>query len=200
MKPIVLFCTGLSGSGKSYFIRNYLPAETFHNLKSATTRPMRTGEQDGREYYFRNEQYFETTPLVTRIWANDFCWTPGKPKWLYGVPEDEILSNMGMNFAYDVIQPKYARQMIDWFKAHGLGRAYNFRIAYFLSPENRNNIVSARANMPDDSRVRTTNTCDPIDFLRAGVDIDFLVKCSADETIIPRTLLTTIQRACKREK
>ena len=198
MKPIVLFCTGLSGSGKSYFIRNYLPADSFYNLKSATTRPMRQGEQNGREYYFQNEDYFATTPLATRIWANDFCWVPGKPKWLYGGPESEILSHLGTNLVYDVIQPKYARQMIDWFKSHDLARAYNFKVAYFLAPENRNSIVGARANMPDDNRVRTNNTCDPIDFLRAGLNIDFLVKSSASETIIPPALMHTIRRACAR--
>ena len=34
--------------------------EDFYNLKSATTRLMREGETDGREYYFRDEDYFKT--------------------------------------------------------------------------------------------------------------------------------------------
>ena len=59
MKKTVLFCTGESGSGKSYFIKNILPKNAFYNLKSATTRPMRDREADGREYYFRDEKYFE---------------------------------------------------------------------------------------------------------------------------------------------
>ncbi len=200
MKPILLFCTGLSGSGKSYFIRNHLPMGLFYGLKSATTRPMRPGEQDGREYYFRDEAFFDRAPLVTRIWANDFCWAPGKPKWLYGVPESEFISHIGQNLTYDVIQPKYVRQMIDWCHSHNLARVYNFKIAYFLPPENRTMIVTSRANMPDDDQVRRTNTCAPIDFLRAGLDIDFLVKCSADETIIPAALHRLIQRTARHQK
>ncbi len=64
-KKTVLFCTGLSGSGKSYFIQNILPKGAFYNLKSATTRAMRDDEKDGREYYFRDESYFETEKFAT---------------------------------------------------------------------------------------------------------------------------------------
>lgn len=188
MKNIVLFCCGLSGSGKSYFIENMLPRGMFYKLRSATTRPMRSGEINGREYYFVGEEYFDTTPLVTRLFVNQAFWTPGKPKWLYGVPEFEVLDNMGQNFVYDVIQPKYARQMRDWFVAHKLGQQYDFKTLYFIPPENNFKIASARANMPDDNGVRTTNTCDPIDFLRAGLDVDFMLKSSSTETIIPTSL------------
>lgn len=188
MKNIVLFCCGLSGSGKSYFIENMLPRGMFYKLRSATTRPMRSGEINGREYYFVGEEYFDTTPLVTRLFVNQAFWTPGKPKWLYGVPEFEVLDNMGQNFVYDVIQPKYARQMRDWFMAHKLEQQYDFKTLYFIPPENNFKIASARANMPDDNGVRTTNTCDPIDFLRADLDVDFMLKSSSTETIIPTSL------------
>lgn len=175
MKKTLLFCCGLSGSGKSYFIKNVLPAGLFYNLKSATTRPMRPGEMDGREYYFRDEAYFDQTPLATRLWVNQAFWTPDKPKWLYGVPEFEIMDNLGQNFTYDVIQPKYARQMIDWFHSRALHRDYNFRVAYFLAPENNFTTAQKRANMPDDMGVRTTNTCSPADFMNDRLEIDYLM-------------------------
>ncbi|MDE6250835.1 MAG: hypothetical protein K2M34_04370 [Alphaproteobacteria bacterium] len=188
MKNIVLFCCGLSGSGKSYFVENILPRGMFYKLKSATTRPMRATEQQGREYYFVDEKYFDTTPLVTRLWVNQVFWTPGKPKWLYGVPECEVMNNLGRNFVYDVIQPKYARQMRDWFVAHGLDSQYEFKTLYFIPPADNFKIARERANMPDDNGVRTTNTCDPIDFLHADLDVDFMLKSSASETIIPTSL------------
>ena len=86
-KNTLLFCNGLSGSGKTYFIQNTLPQGLFYNLRSATTRPMREGESEGKPYFFRNEEYFDNTPLVTRLWVNKNFWTPGTPKWMYGVPE-----------------------------------------------------------------------------------------------------------------
>lgn len=175
---------GLSGSGKSYFIKHYLMQYGFYKLRSATTRPMREGETDGHEYFFRDEAYFDNTPMATRLWVNEQFWQPGKPKWLYGVPESEILSNRDKNLIYDVIQPKYARQMIDWFIKHNLGSEYAFKTVYFVPPENNFDIARGRANMPDDNGVRTSNTCNPIDFLRADLDIDFLIKSSSAETLV----------------
>ena len=197
MKKTVIFCTGLSGSGKSYFVDNILPAGHFHKLISATTRPMRPGEVDGREYYFRDEEYFDATPLATHLWVNEAFWEPGKPKWIYGVPEFEILNNSDTNLVYDVIQPKYAAQLRNWFMQKRLNREYSFKTLYFIPPENNFDIASNRANMPDDAGVRRTNTCAPLDFLRAGLDIDFLVKCSADETIISPRLREFIKRLAR---
>ena len=176
MKNTLLFCTGLSGSGKSYFVKNTLPDGLFYNLRSATTRPMRMGESDGTPYFFRDETYFETEPLCTYLWVNEQFWQPEMPKWLYGVPESEVYAHLGKNLIYDVIQPRYVRQMIDWFNKNNLSKHYNFRIAYFLPPENNLVTAAARANMPNDTDVRRTNTCDPIDFLNAGLDPDYILK------------------------
>lgn len=176
MKKTLLFCLGESGSGKSYFIKNTLPKGLFYNLRSATTRPMRAGESDGAPYFFRDEKYFLTEPMCTNLWVNEQFWQPGIPKWLYGVPEFEVKNNLGKNLIYDVIEPKYARQLIDWFKAHKLLSEYNFKTAYFLSPAHNLEIAAGRANMPNDIDVRRQNTCTPYDFLRAGLDIDYILK------------------------
>lgn len=176
MKKTLLFCNGLSGSGKSYFVQKTLPQGLFYNLRSATTRPMRDGESEGNPYFFRDEKYFDSEPLATRLWVNETLWTPGTPKWMYGVPEFEVYDHLGQNLIYDVIQPRYTRQLIDWFKKNGLDSEYNFRIAYFLPPENSAQTVKQRANMPNDTDVRRINTCDPIDFLDAGLDIDYILQ------------------------
>ena len=175
-KKTLLLCTGLSGSGKTYFVKNTLPNGLFYCLKSAATRPMRDGESNGNPYYFVTESEFNEMQLATRLWVNEAFWTPEKPKWMYGVPELEIKNNLGKNLVYDVIQPKYAKQLIDWFRINGLSDRYNFRVAYFLPPANSMQTVAKRANMPDDIDVRRTNTCDPIDFLRAGLDIDYILQ------------------------
>ena len=175
MQNTLLFCTGPSGSGKSYFIKNTLPDGLFYNLKSATTRDMRPGESDGCEYYFRDEEYFLTTPLATKLWVNRDFWQPGQKKWLYGVPETEIIQNLGKNFIYDVIEPKYIRQMINWFRMHGLETIYSFKVAWFLPAKNNMDILSARANMPNDLDVRQKNTCDANDFLDVGIWHDYIL-------------------------
>lgn len=176
MKNTVLFCTGESGSGKSYFIKNVLLDGSFYNLKSATTRPMREGEKDGREYYFRDEAYFDMEKFATTLFVNEQFWEPGKPKWLYGVPEFEIFDNLGANFTYDVIQPKYVRQMIDWFCKKNLTKYYGFKILWFQPVDNAESIIKDRQNMPDDSKVRKENTCNIKDFENARLKPDFVIK------------------------
>jgi guanylate kinase len=188
MKKTLLFCSGVSGSGKSYFIKNILPSGVFYNLKSATTRQMRDGEIDGREYYFRDENYFETEKFATKLFVNEAFWTPGTPKWLYGVPEFEILNHMDMNFTYDVIQPRYVRQMIDWFRKNNLENKYDFRILWFLPPTNSTDIVQKRQNMPNDIEVRKANTCNLSDFQNAGIYPDHIVISNQQERFIDRGL------------
>ncbi len=176
MKKTLLLCTGLSGSGKTYFIKNTLPDGLFYSLRSATTRPMRVGESNGNPYFFVTEDEFEKMNLATHLWVNEAFWTPEKPKWMYGVPESEITEHLGENMVYDVIQPRYAKQLIDWFVCNDLHKQYNFRIAYFLPAQNNMQTVENRANMPNDIDVRRANTCDPIDFLRAGIDPDYILQ------------------------
>ena len=193
MKYTVLFCTGLSGSGKTYFIQNILPQNTFYNLKSVTTRPMREGEQEAREYYFRDESYFKKKKFTTTLWINEAFWKPGMPKWLYGVPEFEILDNLGCNFTYDVIQPKYVRQMIDWFKTKKINNVwlsdlYNFRILWFQPPTNNMEIAKKRQNMPNDLDVRYANTCNMNDFVNAGLIPDHMVVCNPKEVYLDENL------------
>ncbi|MBQ2017818.1 MAG: hypothetical protein II208_04835 [Alphaproteobacteria bacterium] len=175
-KKTLLFCNGISGSGKTYFIQKTLPAGLFYNLRSATTRPMRNGESEGVPYFFRDEAYFESEPLATHLWVNRAVWKPGDKKWLYGIPESEIYEHLGQNLIYDVIEPKYSRQLIDWFKKNGLDAQYSFRVAYFLPPINHMDTVISRANMPNDAKVRAYNTCDPADFSRAGLNIDYILR------------------------
>lgn len=176
MNNTLLFCNGVSGSGKTHFIQKTLPAGLFYNLRSATTRPMRPGESEGHPYFFRDESYFEFQPLATSLWVNRSIWKPGDKKWLYGIPEREIYDHLGLNLIYDVIEPKYTRQLIDWFIKRNLDADYDFRIAYFLPPENHMDTIKSRANMPDDTTVRSQNTCSPADFAHAGLNIDYILR------------------------
>ncbi len=202
-KSTLLFCTGESGSGKSYFIKNILPSGTFYNLKSATTRPMRDGEKDGREYYFRDESYFDNEKFTTKLFVNEQFWVPGKPKWLYGVPEFEIFDNLGKNFTYDVIQPRYVRQMIDWFVIHNLNMQYDFHILWFEPPKNNENIIKSRQNMPNDIEVRKQNTCNLKDFYNVNLIPECIVTCQPGKLIISdrlRTLLNKIKYSQNNQK
>ena len=198
----LLFCTGISGSGKSYFIKNILPQNAFYNLKSATTRPMREGEQDGREYYFRDEKYFETESFATKLWVNEAFWKPGMPKWMYGVPSFEVCNNLGRNLVYDVIQPKYVRKMIDWFEnSEFCGTPlidfydYKIKILWFQPPVNNVEIAQKRQNMPNDLEVRRANTCNLEDFAAVGLCPDHRVICNPKKLYMDRQLRNFLKQS-----
>ena len=173
-KNTLLFCNGLSGTGKTYFIQNIVPACAFHNLISATTRAIRPEETDGVSYYFRDEKYFETEKFATHLFVNEAFWKPGEPKWLYGIPEFEIEQNLGQNLIYDVIQPRYTRELMDWFIAHKLDKDYDFRVAFFTTQQDNFAIAKQRAVMPNDLAVRRANTCTMQDFQDAGVSVNYI--------------------------
>lgn len=174
-KQTLLFCNGLSGTGKTYFIENIVPKSAFYKLVSATTRTKRPGEIDGVSYYFRDEKYFDTEKFATHLWVNKNFWKPGEPKWLYGIPEFEIYNHVGENMIYDVIQPCYTRELMDWFVVHQLDKKYDFKVAFFTTNDLDNfAIARERAVMQNDLDVRRANTCTMADFQSAGVHVDYI--------------------------
>ncbi len=56
---MVLILCGKSGSGKDTIAREIVKSDDFNMIVSTTSRPMREGEQFGREYYFIPKDDFE---------------------------------------------------------------------------------------------------------------------------------------------
>jgi len=54
----MIILTGKTGSGKSTVIRA-LSLAGFNRVVTCTTRPMRAGEADGRDYHFFDEGTFQ---------------------------------------------------------------------------------------------------------------------------------------------
>ncbi len=177
----MLFLNGDSGTGKTFFKDNVVPSGAFYNLVSATTRGRRANEVDGVSYYFRDEDWFENERandrLATYLFVNESFWKPGDKKWLYGVPASEIYSHLGQNLIYDVIEPRYTRELIDWFKKHHLDNMYDFRVAWFSTLKLDNMaIVRERACMQNDLAVRQKNTCSAADFRAVGIEPDYITR------------------------
>jgi len=105
------------------------------------------------------------------------------PKWLYGVPESEVTDNPNVNLIYDVIEPRNAKQMIEWLSAQNLG--YDVKILHFQPPKNNFGIAAARANMVNDIAVRKINTSDLADFWYEGMIPDFQLMSSATKCFYP---------------
>lgn len=83
---MLVVISGPSGSGKTSIAREIL--KRFPKIKesiSATTRPMRKGEVDGKDYYFLDRKDFEK-----RISANGFLEYAEYAGELYGTPREPV--------------------------------------------------------------------------------------------------------------
>src|SRR5947209_14142483 len=82
----VLVVTGPSGVGKGTLIRELLERRDDYELSvSATTRPPRTGEVDGRDYHFLTPEEFKR-----RLDRGEFLEHAEYAGHLYGTPRSEV--------------------------------------------------------------------------------------------------------------
>lgn len=92
-KGLVVVLSGFSGAGKGTIMKHLLNKyPDLYNLSiSATTRGIRAGEQDGREYFFKTKEEFESM-----IEENAFLeWAQFNDNY-YGTPKayvDQLIEN-----------------------------------------------------------------------------------------------------------
>lgn len=88
MNKIIVLC-GKSASGKDTILRQLVAEEGYLQAVSHTSRPPRKGEQEGREYYFVDQQDF-----LARKRNNEFVETRTYDtvhgQWFYGMSKDEL--------------------------------------------------------------------------------------------------------------
>lgn len=96
-KGILIVLSGPSGTGKGTVLKELEKINS--NVKisiSATTRPPREGEADGREYFFMNKQKFSS--LVSNDGMLEYAQYCGN---YYGTPKETV--NLWLNQGFDVI-------------------------------------------------------------------------------------------------
>lgn len=122
-RGLMFILSSPSGAGKTTIARKLLAAEDNLAMSvSATTRPIRPGEEEGRDYHFTDRAHFETMVAEDGFleWAEVF----GN---LYGTPRAQIAMGLesGRDFLFDV----------DWQGAQQLAqRAREDVVSVFLLP------------------------------------------------------------------
>ena len=89
--PLLLVLSGPSGVGKDLLLSRLREAgRPYHFTVTATTRPIRSGEQDGLDYHFVSKQDFEA------MIANDELleWATVHGNY-YGVPKAQVMDALG---------------------------------------------------------------------------------------------------------
>nr|XP_009416382.2 PREDICTED: guanylate kinase 2, chloroplastic/mitochondrial [Musa acuminata subsp. malaccensis]XP_018673922.1 PREDICTED: guanylate kinase 2, chloroplastic/mitochondrial [Musa acuminata subsp. malaccensis] len=92
--PIVLVISGPSGVGKDAVIKRLLEVrEGIHFVVTATSRPQRPGEIDGKDYYFVTKEEF--LKMVERSELLEYALVYGDYK---GIPKQQIRDYMAKDF------------------------------------------------------------------------------------------------------
>ncbi len=122
-RGLMLILSSPSGAGKTTIAKKLLASDSNLVLSvSATTRPMREGEVDGRDYHFITRDQFEAMVADDAFleWAQVFGH-------LYGTPRGVVMEGLeaGRDFLFDV----------DWQGAQQLSqRAREDVVSVFLLP------------------------------------------------------------------
>lgn len=86
---VLIVISGFSGAGKGTVVKNLMDGGLCRLSISATTRSPRTGEKDGREYFFLTREEF-----TRRIEEGRFLeWAQFSGNY-YGTPKDFVLEQM----------------------------------------------------------------------------------------------------------
>lgn len=84
---MLLVITGGTCTGKDTLVKELLRTGKFKRLLSHTTRPMREGEQEGKDYFFHNTDNDITTPLCYKEYT-----VASGDKWKYWFEEADVLT------------------------------------------------------------------------------------------------------------
>lgn len=84
---MLLVITGGTCTGKDTLVKELLGTGKFTRLLSHTTRPMREGEQEGKDYFFHNTDKDIITPLCYKEYT-----VASGDKWKYWFEEADVLT------------------------------------------------------------------------------------------------------------
>src|SRR6478672_5791402 len=96
---LLVVVSGPSGCGKTTLCRNATAVEPVYYTVSCTTRAMRPGEENGRDYFFLSEEEF-----TSRVAAGDFLEHATVHGRHYGTLKSEVLPALqsGMDVIMDL--------------------------------------------------------------------------------------------------
>lgn len=88
-KGVLTVISGFSGAGKGTVVKELLKNYDYGLSISATTRAPREGEQDGREYFFKTREEFET--MIAQKQLIEYAQYVGN---YYGTPKEYVVQQL----------------------------------------------------------------------------------------------------------
>jgi guanylate kinase len=145
-QPLLVVISGTSGVGKDAVIHELKRRELpLHFVVTATTRPIRNGEMDGRDYFFYTEEEF-----LKRVEDGEFAEYSRVYQDLKGVPHSQIEG--AMHSGKDVILK------VDVQGAEKLKKLYPQAVLIFIIPtsteEWKSRLISRKSETEASLRLR----------------------------------------------
>ncbi len=174
----MIIMTAPSGAGKTTIVRHLL--KTFEELVfsvSATTRPPRKGEIDGKDYYFLSEKKFKK-----KIEKEKFVeWEEVYPGKYYGTLKKEVkrLWKDGKHIVFD-IEVKGATNLKNFYGDKAL--------AVFIKPPSMKELMSRL-----ETRATENNTTIKVRMARAKLEMTY--ENNFDEILVNDDLEITLKEA-----
>lgn len=122
MKSKIYALLGFSGSGKDTTMRTILERhDDLQNVVSWTTRPMRQGEQHGREYYFTNSNEFNSMYENGEFIEIREYFVANGDTWYYGFTTSELDEKLSRGNVVMIIDLDGFKEMKEIYKDKCIG-------------------------------------------------------------------------------
>lgn len=195
MKQKVFFISGPSAAGKSTFEKIFLDP-IFEKLVSMVivksddspeARIKRDGEVEGKDYYFVDKSTFEKTARITTLDIDV------QKDWRYGISEYEFHEKKGHTpLYYDVMQPQYIKQFIDWAEKNKEIENIDFKVLYLQAKKdkiqkNLENRLEKGTESKESINIRQSRNYTDSSFKEYDLNIDYNFNYINDE--VPEELL-----------
>lgn len=109
---MLIILMGKSGAGKDTIQNQIIDRYDFNRFVSTTTRPMRKGEMDGREYHFISVEEFKKKLIDDEFIEIRDYEVAGNKTWHYGSEKKEISKDKDQII---ILDPNGAKKFIDVF-------------------------------------------------------------------------------------
>ena len=132
----LIIISGPSGVGKTTICKTLTEEENFAESVSTTTRPKRPTEEDGKDYYFISDDFFDRL-----IKENAFLEWQQFAGYRYGTTKEELNSKLEKN--------SFILMVVEQEGAANIRKTYPNAISIFISPPNKEELLRRLANRGD---------------------------------------------------
>lgn len=188
----MLIILGKSGTGKTTLCSELEKISNFHKAVTYTTREMRSGEQDGKDYHFVSpetfQQMIQEDQLMEYVCFHDVITSNGKQDLFYGSAKKDYLDPNQMI----ILNPEGLRSVL-------ANTADNSQLCSILLTVPEDLLRERLANRGDNPlEVDRRLHADAIDFANLKNSVDYVLNADTNITVLCNQVLALTSQLCKK--